>query len=580
MGMSMKKTTDRMTKRQAQAVVELTRIKSSGLETFRSQPHQDEIFTCTHRELLVQGGNRSGKSLCCAVKFAALALNKEITLSDGTKYNPRQDRQKNRPLTMWTIAYSNTYIGQTIYRLLFQPNLFPTILDKETRRYRAFDWTNPEDLARRSEMRPSRPLIPRSYVKPKSWSWLNKGNKEFERVTICNPQNPDETLAEIFAYSSQSEPKAGDPVDQIWIDEHIEFPQHYSEWQARLVDRRGCLFWSSWPRGMNQALVKLEQRAIEDKQKEKPLVKQVILTHSGNMQIDPEGKEEFLAGLTEEEKITRDQGRFNFERFRMYETFEADRFLAIGKKPEEQDEISKLLKARGGEPPDDWCRELILDPGTAHPAILFCAIPPPTLGEFYIVYDELYPGRADAVQLAILTKAKIQNYSLYRMLVDKKAGKQVPMGFSMTISQNYEEQFEKVGIKCDFSGTSFTWGLPEIGPRILKLKSWMHINPRSGLFPYLRIVKDRCPNLIKQLTEYAREDSDDKEFRPASNQKIDVAQCLEYWAASSPKWVPPKRNNEGLLGAAYRSYLYMTGGNQPKEVSYSLGSSYSPIPIK
>lgn len=574
---------EKITKRKAQAVVEMARIKSSGLETFVSQPHQDAIFISMVRELLVQGGNRSGKSVCCAVLFAALAMNKEITLSDGRKINPRQKHQQGRPLTMWVIGYSLTYIGQTIYRLLFQPGLFDTIRDSETGRFRAFDKTDPKDMERRAMVRPSRPLIPKSYVKPKSWSWTNRGNKEFERVVICNPQNPDEILAEIFAYGSQSEPKAGDPCDVIWIDEAIEYPQHYPEWQARLVDRRGRLFWSSWPRGMNQALVNLEQRAIKDKDNPQGLTQQVILTTSGNMQLDPEGKRQFLEGLTEEEKITRDQGRFNFDRFRMYETFEADRFLAIAKSVEQDDEISKILRSRDGEPPEDWCRELILDPGTNHPAVLFCAIPPPTLGEFYVVYDEVYPGRADAVQLATLTKAKLQNFCLHKMLIDKKAGKQTPMSFSLSISDNYEEKFEAAGIKCEYSGTSFTWGLPEIGPRILKLKSWMHINPKSGLFPYLRIVKNRCPNLIKQLTEYAREDKDDKEFRPAPNQKIDVAQCLEYWAASSPKWVPPKRNNVGFVGSAYRSFLYLMSRQKKArepDNGITLGSSYSQYQVK
>lgn len=579
----MKIDNEHINRKKAQAVVELSRIKTSGLELFVSQAHQDPIFMSTIREILVRGGNRSGKSTVCAVLFAALATNREVTLSDGRKINPRQPHQRNRPLRMWVIGYSSTYIGQTIYRLLFQPNLFDTIRDENTGRFRALDKTNPSDMERYLSKRPSPPLIPKAYVKPGSWNWENRGNKEFNRVTICNPQDHDEVYAEIFAYSSQSEPKAGDPVDIIWVDESIEYPQHYPEWQARLADLRGRLFWSSWPRANNSALRKLTERAKEDASKPNPLAAEFILTTSGNNQLDPQGKAEYLGGFSKEELIARDQGEYNIELFKMYDLFNPGYHCAYGEM--EDDKIAGILRATNGEPPWDWTREFVLDPGTAHPAVLFCAIPPPTLGEFYVVYDELYPGRCDAVQLAPMIKTKLQSYSLYRQIIDTRAGKQTPMSFSMSIADNYLAEFRKFGIKSEYSGDSFTWGLPEIGPRIMKLKSWMHPNPRSGVSPFLRIVTHRCPNLVKQLTNYMRDDSNDKEFRPAGGQQIDVAACLEYWAASNPRWVAPKPNNVGFVGIAAQHFFSMLSRQKAKgqpqgQGGYSLGSAYSPYEVK
>ena len=98
------------------------------------------------------------------------------------------------------------------------------------------------------------------------------------------------------------------------------------------------------------------------------------------------------------------------------------------------------------QPPSNWTRELILDPGTSKPAVLFVAIPPPTLGEYYVVYDELYPGRADADQLAKMIKVKMQGYPFYRFIIDQRAGKQTPMGFKISIAENYARAFEENNI--------------------------------------------------------------------------------------------------------------------------------------
>ncbi len=131
---------------------------------------------------------------------------------------------------------------ETIYRILFKSDLFKMIRDERTGDGEHTTEHREQILIDRRRCELRRQSYQSATIVPRSWDWENKGNREFKKVTIHHPVTK-EILAEIYAYSSKAEPKAGDPVDVIWIDEAIKYPKHYSEWQARLADRRGRLFW-------------------------------------------------------------------------------------------------------------------------------------------------------------------------------------------------------------------------------------------------------------------------------------------------------------------------------------------------
>ncbi len=179
------------------------------------------------------------------------------------------------------------------------------------------------------------------------------------------------------------------------------------------------------------------------------------------------------------------------------------------------DDIARILRQNNGQPPADWTRELILDPGTNNPAVLFCAVPPASLGEYYVVYDELYPGRKDAYQIAPLIKSKMGNFHFNRFIIDYAAGRQKTMSFSLTVEANYAEAMAKHGIRCANSGSHFTWGSTDVGGRIMRLQSWMHLDSRGK--PRLRIVTHLCPNLCRQITDCIKAEVNDQviDDRPA-----------------------------------------------------------------
>lgn len=567
------------TKSEASALVEYNQRRNMAISMFRPLEHQEDFFRNYAREYLFRGGVRSGKSTCCGAKFASAAMDIPITLSDGTKLDMRQPWQKGRTLRMWVIGYDARHIGETIHRLLFQEGLFKIIRDKNTGLYRTYCQWEPDDAAREDEARPSPPLIPSRYIVPGSFDWENKKNREFKKVSIQDPVTK-ELLAEIYAYSSKADPKAGDPVDFIWIDEAIEYETHYAEWQSRLIDRKGNLIWSSWPNVNNEALQNLSKKAAAQVGDKNPLAREIVVAMSANKTMSQDKIDEALGMFsTDADRQARDLGQYVTDQLRMYPLFHEDthaaiRTFEIDGTIEHSDTISRLLAASGGTPPDNWTRELILDPGTSHPAILLCAIPPPSLGEAYVVYDEIYPGRADAEQLAELAKAKMGGAIFHRFIVDYMAGRQTSMGAGHRVKDNYSRAFKKRNMICQVTGHGFTDGSSNVGARIGILQEWMHIMP-NGL-PKLRIVTERCRVLCEQLRDYkkAQVNRDVKDDRPAPGQKIDLAACLEYFAASRPKYVRPSPRIDKNPGYAW--YMQKFGHLKNKEFkSAELGPKYS-----
>lgn len=570
------------TTKEVQALIEYSLRRNMSVSMFRPMDHQLPFFRDYAREYLLRGGVRSGKSTCAAEKFALTAMDMPLLLDDGTQIPMRQPWQRGRCLRMWVIGYDSKHIGQTIYRLLFKPGLFKIIKDEKTGLYRNYRPWEEADKAREKEAKPSPPLIPSRYIKPNSWDWENKKGKEFKSVVIRDPVS-GEDLAEIYAYSSKADPKAGDPVDFIWIDEAIENPAHYEEWKSRLMDVRGSLIWSSWPNVQNDALADLTERALRESRKDKPLVRETVISLSANKTIDKETLDEALGMFaTPEERRARDKGEYVTDLLRMYPLFDEYQHQAI--RDGDPDEISKILRESGGVPPSDWTRELIIDPGTQHPAALFVAIPPPHLmkigEECFVVYDELAGpevSRNDADMLAKKIKEKSGGKKFNRMIIDYQAGRQTGMGYSPKVMDNYRDALVKHRVHLESGAPFFTRGSNDVGGRIGQLQGWLHLQDESGL-PKLRIVRSRCPILVKQLRQYKKSCVNNyvKDDRPYGYQEIDAAVALEYWAASFPRYVRPKHDpRDG--GSAWSQFVALrdklrrknrTGGEQ-------IGPSYS-----
>lgn len=528
-----------------QALDEFGKRKADALAMFRPYQNQEPIFLDVCQESLITGGNRSGKTISAAVKFAACARDQPVIFQNGQVVHVRREHQRGRPLLMWVFGLDMNHIGKTIHRTLFRSNpaLFYIIRDEDTGAWRSYQPWNPNDVKRKGQRKAAPPLIPPSWIVPKSWSWENHAARNFEKVVIHNPHTREVT-AEIRAWSSQAdEPPAGDPVDIIWIDETIKKPDHYAEYQARLLDNEGFIFWSSWPAAGDakcaNVLEDISKRAKKSREENTDYVSEHVLPTDENPHFTKEQLAKWSSQFSDEEYRVRVKGERQNDKLRMYPSFNKNIHKAIID-GDEEDDLSRILRSRSGEPPSDWTRELILDPGTQHPAMLFCAVPPPEFGCYYVPYREVYGERYDADELAQEAAKIIGGYELYRMIIDNKAGAQKPMGFRLTIKANYEQHFQKHGVTSRYMGSRFISGSSDVAGRILEVIDTLKPAPMCQ-YPQLRIVTENCPSLVQQMTDYRKEiiGGQVKDFKPAAKQKIDVASCLEYGVSRRPAYVAP-----------------------------------------
>lgn len=544
-----------------QVAAEVARRKGDGVSMFRPLETQIPFFRSMASELALIGGNRSGKSACSFVKLAATARGLPVITSDGEEIPQRLPWQEGRPLLIWTIGHGWDHIGDTIWRILFKPGLYKIIRDEQTRQWRAF---NPyTDADREHQCRGSFPLIPMSEVDGgmEGIGWENRKERQFSMVPLKNG-------TVIRAFASTGEVKMGDPVDYIGIDETINSDRHYPEWQARLSDTKGRIVWSMLSDMNSMALLRLNKRADDQARelaqgvREKADVEKFVLRFSANPFIDDEEKRKRVEGWDEDERKMRDEGEFLIGNLKIYPTFSRDIHCAIYENPDQDDELAKVLRKRKGEPPADWTRELILDPGTAKPGVLFCAIPPREFWvgntPYFVVYDEIYKRRIDAKEIAKRVKAKTGIYTYQRFIIDGQAAQQKPMGFSGTVGQNYSKKFRAKGLVCQESQSAFTPGDPNFQNRSMIVEEWLGIMPCGR--PQLRIVVKRCPNLVEQMESNVKAIQNGPGGEPqildmpAKGQLDDLRDCLEYWASRAPRYVEPVGTSEAIGGPGLREF--------------------------
>lgn len=468
-----------------------------------------------------------------------MCLNQPITLRDGTKIHMRPERWRKEPILVWLIGYDHKHCGTVLFKALFKSGLFRLIRDQKTGRWRSWDPTNPDDKDLHAITRPSPPLIRMSDVMDgmKGISWENKKENQISSCQMAH----DGTKLQFYA-STGARPQ-GSAVHVIWMDERLDSDQWYPELLMRLPDHRGKLVWTSWPdTHPSAALSELEKRASDQLGNTDATAFAFKLKGSDNPYTASSHRDAILATMDEDTRKARDEGSLNMDRWRVYSRFSRFVHRTHGNDHEQDDALAKEIRKANGIP-KDWTRYLIFDPGTANPAALFVAVPPPKLGDYVVPYDELYPHYADAGQIAKLIRAKSEGQFFEDFIADAHACRQTPMGFSGTIGANYEKYFALEKLRCRRHGSHFSYGSDEIMPRIMKTQGAMNIRPDGTT--KLRILG--CPMLCGQLEVYkwAADPKGNPIDVPYKYQKIDIAQCLEYFMSRDDcRYVKPPNSTE------------------------------------
>lgn len=536
---------------------ELLARQSEGLRLYRPRKEQMTIHLSKAKELLVRGGNIAGKTVAALTEFASCVTGVQLI---GCDDRPIPFKYKTRdPFEVWVIGYDERHIGGTIWPKLFQPGLFRVIRDQITGTLRAWKPWLPEDKARELETEPSPQLIPERLLFPdgKSFAWSSKADHVF---TSCQLTNGNK----IYAFSSGSVPGQGRPVKFILIDEDIVNPEAVPEWIARLTMApaskcggkrvmHGRILWSAWPWSKNDALVLMSRRAAEE-DRVPPDVEEVLLTFSGNPYVPEEERRTAMkawAAHGPHVLLARDQGQFVQGLELVFPQFSVATHCMPGT---QHDEIEKELLAEDWRVPAEWTKYLVLDPGTATPGVLFAAVPPPHLGNFLVIYDEILGNQIDASRLARMVCEKSSGVSYENFIIDAHAARTTPMGFGKTVHDHYRDAWNQFNLKSRISGSSFCLGSDDIGARNLTISSWLET--RSDGSTKIRIIKHKCPQLIETFHRYHRQVTKDAISEKTVEKKCDLISCLGYLVASNPTYMPPDQavavESSGML--AFRAH--------------------------
>lgn len=540
-------TTAELKVRLANVSAEKSRRQQEALRLYRPMNSQIDFHESCASERIVRGGNRSGKSMSAFAETASAATGIPITGPNGAPLPSKYPTD--RPLLIWVIGYDQRHIGGTVYRMLFNPGAFRIIKDLKTEEWRVWRPWEKEDQDREDECKDAPPLIPKRLINPQGWAWENKSERVF---TVCRLRNG----TEIHAFSSKAEPKQGDPVDLIHIDEDIEYSKHVAEWQARLSDRKGKLIWSVWPHSKNDALIQMSERATEQNNLDSPDVHEIVLKFSDNPYIDQDEKRKRIEAWQKkgaDEVRARDQGEFVLDTMLMYPNFNIDDHGTPMEDPSQDDYIDDLLRQTNGEPPKDWTRYLVLDPGHAVNAVLFAAVPPPShlYPPMVVIYDELYLRQIDAYTVAEEVQKKAKGKIFESFMIDNRAGRQTPMGFNKTVKQQYSDAFSKKRLQSRQTGSQFLSGSDNVAAGVGLVREWLHIYP--GKRSRLRVVRNKTPWLQREFVLYRKRMTRDEVHDEPVSKNDHLMDCLRYLASYNPQYHKPEKMPD-QWSAAYTAF--------------------------
>lgn len=546
---------------------ELDRRALDPIKLYRPQPQQLAIHESGASECIVRGGKRAGKTLALSAMFRSRLTGDPIIREDGTEIKPLFPVPRpDRPKIFWIIGWDVKHIGQTMYKMLFEPGMGGTlkaIKDPITKKYRIFNRANPWDAAHEKEAKLTEPWFPEHLVDQDSWTWNSSGGGKtahsFESVSLKNG-------AKIFAYPSSSRnPKQGDAVSGIWIDEDIQQPEHLKEWQDRLGDEAGWFMWSAWPHTRNFALADLIQRAEEavEANEEKPRIVCHQLIFSHNQYITTEGREAQLGRMGDADEIARrDRGELMSSELAMYDygLHHLIRLPRDGETVETNNPRGWLRDywSRHHSLPNEWTRYLAVDPSNTRSAVMSAVVPPPIydgvqFGNRIIIEWELVMTKASASQLATKLAEKMRGKVYEAFVMDQNMGRQTNTGRDNTVFDCYDDAFKAAGLVSRQTASGFVPGCNVPSRRHREVREAM-MPDRFG-FPQLTMIENNTAATQREFIKYRKKQQYVMNEwitmdEPANPRKYDCMSAVEYLVtylrqlfASNQAYVPGAQFN-------------------------------------
>lgn len=186
------------------------------------------------------------------------------------------------------------------------------------------------------------------------------------------------------------------------------------------------------------------------------------------------------------------------------------------------------------QPPDDWMKVLVVDPGTARAGVLFAAVPGPPEG---MKADEYVPDQIHAYGELMLKKDVTADYiaksikevhgptRFWTFVIDKMGSIAKPGTFDITIRENLTRAFVKHGLSCQNVGSDFELSNPDVEGREFMLKAWLSSDP-----PTLRVHRNMV-HLNRQMDNFYRMQADPTKRPKSGKVESELIDCAEYLAA-------------------------------------------------
>lgn len=519
--------------RQIQEVAaELSNRKCESLRLYEPTAYQQQYHACRAMQCLLQGGNRSGKSLCGFVEDA-----RAVTGQDPFQKYPLENG------VLAIIGADLDHIGTVVYRYLFMPGAFFIIRDLHTNLWRTYRPWDAGDKKRKSERRPAPPLIPPRFGNPeKDIAWHIKKKRQFTLAVLS-------TGWEIKAISSRSDPPQGYQANLAHIDEDLENEEHFYEIQPRLLERGGLLRVTAMPHAENEFLTQINEAADREDEEgiavDSPqrLVVRIQASMLDNPHIEQEYKDKQVKLFLQQGVDVYNQrvkGLLDSESSLVYPTFDK-RTHVLGFDPHHAPPIPHpVYKLK--EIPRSWCRYTWTDPGHTVCSTLFFAIPPPEYGDFVIVYDELYITQSTAETWGKRMKDKCRDQTIQAFGIDDHGSRPTDAGSGQSIRRQYSSALERHECYSVLTGTNFLLGMDDVQARVSLVRSALSL--RDNLPPRLLFVDGAAPNCVNEFKRYRK-----KVIRTAGGTKIitdapvarnnHAMNCLEYAIGHGCVYVPP-----------------------------------------
>lgn len=521
---------------------EINERRIEALKLYTPSALQEEVHACTTSEVLVIGGNRSGKSLCTFVEDARAA-----TGQDPYGKYPEKDGM------LVIIGRNWTHIGLVCVPYLLKAGAFKIIRDEQTNKWRSYDPSR--DSARKHLAKPAPPLIPPRMIK--SISWVLKAANYCNHIELHNGWK-------IQFFSAEGEPAQGYSCDRLHLDEDVGNDSILAEAQARLADRKGRLCWSAMPHSRSESLMSLSERA--DRAAEtgdpNPSIKKFTLRFLDNAWIDGEEKSKMIerwAAQGEDVLRMRAEGEFITDSVMVYPNFA----MSIHG-------LERSALPNGATIPEDWSRYVAVDPGHAVTAALFAAVPPDN--SMILIYDELYIRQCSASIFGERFAKACEGQSFYQWIIDMHGGRITDIGSGRAVVEQYMEQLRNYNLRSRTTGAGFLAGCDDIQARTSAVRTALHI--RTDGTPRLRVLRGACPNLEKELRRYRKKThfvnglaivSDE----PNTRGEVHACQCLEYIVASNPKYhLPVKKDETDTTPKWIIEHLARRNKNRPASCVY------------